>query len=350
MRPTVDRNQSTLAAGGAAPRMQVNAPSIALATLALLGPMIAGAWAGRLDAGMVAAIGGLAMSDGASGDTLRERLHDIALGFAAVLAAMLAGAVAANAGAPGAAALVALAAIAAVLGGASRPMARATTRFVLFMVIASHVAAPSARPLELLPLLMSGAAWSALLSLAMVGRDIPQRGEAASRAAPTARQRWRRWARSLMGWNGWVHTLQLTACLGIAEAIRVAWPLHHSYWIAVTVAIVVRRQPSRMRTLERAAGTALGVVAGSVLLSAALPLVPWLCIIALLAALRPVLKERNYLAYSAVMTPLIVAMMEFGQPSTPMLMADRLGATVLGCALALGAGYVFSARGGADRP
>ena len=100
----------------------------------------------------------------------------------------------------------------------------------------------------------------------------------------------------------------------------------------------------RARAFQRATGTAVGVVIGGLLL--AWPAPAWLLVtaIAVIAALRPILKARNYLAYSAVMTPLIVMMMEFGQPATPMVMADRLVATLVGCALALAAGRWLAPR------
>ena len=61
----------------------------------------------------------------------------------------------------------------------------------------------------------------------------------------------------------------------------------------------------------------------------------WLLIagIALIAGTRPLLKARHYLSYSAMMTTLIVLMMDFEQPLEPAVLADRTLATLIGGSL-----------------
>ncbi len=316
---------------------------IAVAMAGIAVPVAVGAWTGHLGAGMVAAVGGLAMSEAGEGDSLGAQLRDIAYAFVASMAAMLVGSWVARSGVAGAAALVVIAAAVSLVGGMSRPLARATTRFVLFMVMTSYLSARggSTAPIGLF---LAGALWAAILALAVktLRRTPPAAtpAEGAVKRKPAVRQLWTRWTGTLSTFAGWSYATQIAVCLAIAEAIRIAWPEHHTYWVALTVVIVVRRQGSelRARASQRAAGTAFGVVIGSLLL--AWPVPAWVLVlaIAVIAALRPILKARNYLAYSAVMTPLIVMMMEFGQPATPMVMVDRLAATLAGCVLALAAG------------
>ena len=59
-----------------------------------------------------------------------------------------------------------------------------------------------------------------------------------------------------------------------------------------------------------------------------------------LALARPVLKTKNYLAYSAVMTPLILLIMDAGKPPGSGALLDRLLATVAAAALVLIANQV----------
>lgn len=316
---------------------------IAVAAAGIAVPVAVGAWTGHLGAGMVAAVGGLAMSEAGEGSSLGEQLRDVAYALTASVAAMLVGSWVARAGIAGAVALVAIAAAVSLVGGMSRPLARATTRFVLFMVMTSYLATGG----ELFPavvLFSAGALWAALLAIAARSLRgsraiMPDPAEAGAKRKPTWRQLWKRWVGTLRTYDGWSYAVQLATCLAAAEAIRVALPEHHTYWVALTVVIVLRRQSSeiRARAFQRATGTAIGVVLGSLLLAWLAP--GWLlvAVIAVFAALRPVLKARHYLAYSALMTPMIVMMMEFGQPATPMVMVDRLAATLVGCALALAA-------------
>jgi hypothetical protein len=59
-------------------------------------------------------------------------------------------------------------------------------------------------------------------------------------------------------------------------------------------------------------------------------------VIGILAGARPLLRVRNYLAYSAVMTPLIILIIDAGRAPDNGLLLDRLVATLIGAALAVG--------------
>ena len=66
-----------------------------------------------------------------------------------------------------------------------------------------------------------------------------------------------------------------------------------------------------------------------------------IAMIAVLAAARPILKEANYTAYAAVMTPLVILLLDFGQAPSWAAVVDRLAATLAGCVLALTIGYLI---------
>ncbi|MGW0202167.1 FUSC family protein, partial [Nonomuraea sp. NPDC003201] len=91
---------------------------------------------------------------------------------------------------------------------------------------------------------------------------------------------------------------------------------------------------------ERAAGTAAGAVAGSAALLWVPPSWLFVLLVAALAAVRPMLKERNYTLYATVMTPLVLLLMEGGARVPPATIGYRLADTVIGCVLALGLGYL----------
>ena len=180
---------------------------IAVAMAGIAVPVALGAWTGHLGAGMVAAIGGLAMSEAGEGDSVGDQLRDVAYAFVASVAAMLVGSWVARAGIAGAAALIAIAAAVSLVGGMSRPLARATGRFVLFMVMTSYLSARggSAAPIELF---LAGALWAAILALAVKSLR-GARGPAAAPAEgtakrkPTLRQLWKRWVGTLSTFAGW---------------------------------------------------------------------------------------------------------------------------------------------------
>jgi uncharacterized membrane protein YccC len=65
-----------------------------------------------------------------------------------------------------------------------------------------------------------------------------------------------------------------------------------------------------------------------------------IAMIAGLSALRPVLRNVNYMAYATTMTPLVMLLLDLGRPPSLPIMLDRLFATIVGCALSLTLGYM----------
>lgn len=119
-------------------------------------------------------------------------------------------------------------------------------------------------------------------------------------------------------------------------------PDHHTYWMSLTVVLVVQRNLATAfkRAGQRSAGTLVGVLLTTLFLTG--PVSTWgmVCIIALLAAARVVLIEKNYTAYTVVMTPLIILLLDFGQPPSLVVIIGRLIATLVGCTVAFSLGYL----------
>ncbi|MFI7124572.1 FUSC family protein [Nonomuraea sp. NPDC050153] len=238
--------------------------------------------------------------------------------------------------------VVLIAGLLAVVGGISRPMAEHSTRFIVFMVISTG-AAKGVEPVAAAVLFAEGAAWGLLVTVLCVHVRRPRRdAPEGARPAPTARALLRRWWRTLGSAPGWQYPVRLTACLAAAGVVGLLWPQPTASWIAVTVVIVVRRRldGAVRRSVERAAGTAAGVAAGSAVLLWVPPSWLFVLLVAVLAAVRPALKERNYTLYATVMTPLVLLLMEGGARVPPVTIGYRLADTAIGCVLALGLGYL----------
>jgi len=326
----------------------------AAAMLGMAGPLAVGVVTGHVQAGTAAALGSLALGGGGKGETPRGQAPGLLYGLAAGSAAMLTGSVLAGHSLATAIGIPLLAAATGLIGSISRPLVMATTRYILYTIIAANLGAPGTKPLGVMLLFLLGACWTAGLSLVLrplfkAVRGVshpPIAANALKRPQYTARQYLRRWRKSLGRLSGWQYVLRISSCLAAAAAFEWIWPLHHGYWVSITVVIVVQRnlQTAMARAFHRAAGTVFGVLLISLLLLASPPVWAILSIIAILAAARPILLETNYTAYAAVMTPLVILLLDFGQDPSWAAVVDRLAATFAGCALALTLGYLGWSR------
>lgn len=317
--------------------------------LGLAGPIVVGAMAGHARIGMVASLGGLALSGEAKGETFRERAHGLIYALVAGSAAMLIGSSIAGHGMLTAVATVSIAVAAGLLGSISRPLARASTLFMLFTIIAANIGTEEAHPLGIMFLFILGAAWTAGVSLVLrplfralhLDRIPDNRAPVAQPPKYSARQLLRRWRKSLAHLSGWQYPLRIALCLVVGLGFEWIWPHHHGYWVFITVVIVVQRnlEAAFRRTFHRAAGTVLGVLLTSLLLLGTPSIWSVIAIIAALAAVRPILTEISYTAYAAVQTPLVILLLDFGQAVSWTVIIDRLAATLVGCVLALTLGY-----------
>jgi uncharacterized membrane protein YccC len=139
---------------------------------------------------------------------------------------------------------------------------------------------------------------------------------------------------------GRIFTLRLMACMGVAGVVSEVLPLQRSYWVPLTVAIVLKPDLGSVfaRALQRGIGTVVGAVAGAVLL--VLIHGTWLLIpFGILAALLPFGRSRNYGLLSTFLTPLVVVLIDLLGPAGWRLAEDRLIDTLIGCAIVLLVGF-----------
>lgn len=247
------------------------------AALGLSTPIAVGAFAGHLEIGMAAAMGGLALSSAGGGTALREHISTLGYTILAGCTAMLVGAALAGHGLFTAIAFPLIAGAAALFGSISRPAARATTFFILYCTIAMHLGTQGISPTALNVLFLMGAAWYASLSLVLepIFRKIPLLRYGVKQLGPprtskhTPRRLLRRWVKSLGHLSGWQYALRMTICLAAGESFDWLRPNHHGYWVLVTVVIVLQRDlhAMLMRVFQRSAGTVAGVLLAGLLLT-----------------------------------------------------------------------------------
>jgi len=145
----------------------------------------------------------------------------------------------------------------------------------------------------------------------------------------------------LTGRLTWIYTLRLMVSVGVATAVSEVLPLQRSYWVVLTVAIVLKPDFGSVfaRAVQRGAGTIIGAVLGAVIL-AVVPYGFWLLVpFGLLAALLPYGRTRNFGLQAVFLTPLVVLLIDLLAPAGWRLAEDRLIDTLIGCAVALIVGY-----------
>ncbi|SDC87853.1 Uncharacterized membrane protein YccC [Geodermatophilus telluris] len=137
--------------------------------------------------------------------------------------------------------------------------------------------------------------------------------------------------------------VRLVLCMSIAEVARQLLPIERPYWVLLTVAIVLKPDFGSVftRAVQRGAGTLLGVLIGSLLLSV-LPGPAWVvAALALAAGLLPWARGANFGLFSVFQTPVIILLLDLAVPGGPGLVGARLVDTLIGCAIVLVAGYLL---------
>lgn len=337
---------------------QIEVAQTVAAALGMSVPVLLALFWGDPAPGLAAATGSLAVGRPVIDERVGVRLWREAEALAPALIAAGLAVGCAGLGRCCAAALVLLSGCAAIAGGVSRPMAVATTRFILFLMITSAVTtsavAPTARQgIGFIALVAGGALWTSALGIVFGAMMRGQRQRrctapdvaptATTTSVPTVRQRCAQLRRSLASLAGWSYPLRLSCCLGVAMAIDFGWPGHNFHWIALTVAILTPRRIELVpvKVTQRALGTLVGVGAAGAALSVGPPSWVLMAAIGPLAGARALLRAKNYFAYSVVMTPLIVLLIDAGRPADSGVLRDRLIATLIGAALVVGANLLM---------
>ena len=182
------------------------------------------------------------------------------------------------------------------------------------------------------------------LTWAVVGDPEERAGAAVPQDRPPWRERLRDLAdRTLGSPDTRDFALRLVLCMTIAEIARQLLPIERPYWVLLTVAIVLKPDFGSVftRAVQRGAGTLLGVLIGSLLLSV-LPGDGWVvAAMAVGAGLLPWARGANFGLFSVFQTPVIILLLDLAVPGGPELVGARLVDTLIGCAIVLVAGYLI---------
>jgi uncharacterized membrane protein YccC len=139
----------------------------------------------------------------------------------------------------------------------------------------------------------------------------------------------------------WIFAVRLMASIGVATVVSEVLPAPRSYWVVLTVAIVLKPDLGSVfaRALQRGVGTIIGALLGGLIIAVVPHGLVLLVPLAILAALLPYGRSRNYGLYAIFLTPLVVLLIDLLRLGGFVLAEDRLIDTVLGCAIALAVGY-----------
>lgn len=154
----------------------------------------------------------------------------------------------------------------------------------------------------------------------------------------------REWAAALVsGPLTWLAALRLVLCVALAEGAGLLLPLERSYWITLTVGIVLKPDFGSVfgRAVLRGIGTIAGVGIGALVLGIGARGWVLVGLIVVFAAGMAIGKVRNYGILSAFVTPLIIVQMDLASRGDWAVVLARLVDTVLGCAIVLVFGYLL---------
>ncbi|MCX5391752.1 FUSC family protein [Streptomyces sp. NBC_00094] len=147
----------------------------------------------------------------------------------------------------------------------------------------------------------------------------------------------------LLSEASWRYGLRLALCIGLAQALVSLIAVPRSYWVALTVTFVMK--PDFGSVFSRAVLRALGTAAGLVLAALVLAEVPrgwWdVPVMMVLAALIPAFSAKGYAFQTAAITPVILLLSDTLNQQGFDLVMPRLYDSLIGCAIALIAGYLL---------
>ncbi|WP_405916576.1 FUSC family protein [Streptomyces sp. NBC_00728] len=147
----------------------------------------------------------------------------------------------------------------------------------------------------------------------------------------------------LLSGASWRYGTRLALCIGLGQVLVSTVAVPRSYWVALTITFVMK--PDYGSVFSRALLRALGTVAGLVVAAAVLTVVPrgwWdVPVLMVLAALIPALTPRGYGYQTAAITPVILLLSDILNHQGTGLIVPRLADSLIGCAIALVAGYLL---------
>jgi uncharacterized membrane protein YccC len=160
----------------------------------------------------------------------------------------------------------------------------------------------------------------------------------------TRRERLAAWFDDVLaGPATWRHALRLAVCMAVAEVLTMVVPFERSYWLALTVAIVLKPDFGSVfaRAVQRGGGTFVGAFLGAGVLA----LAPngWVLVVlaAAIAFGLPIAQVRQFGMFATVLTPLVIIQLDIGHAGSWDLLVARLVDTVVGCLIVLVFGYLL---------
>lgn len=144
------------------------------------------------------------------------------------------------------------------------------------------------------------------------------------------------------GHETWWQTVRLILCLGVADTVGQMLGLERSFWVVLSVAVVMKPDFGSVfaRAVQRTLGTLVGVAIGAVVV-ALVPFGTWMLIpVAVFAFMLPISIRRNYGMLATFVTPLIVLLLDMIHHNAQTLVEYRLIDTAIGCAIVLLVGYL----------
>lgn len=177
----------------------------------------------------------------------------------------------------------------------------------------------------------------------VVGGRQPREREAAVQPPRLRERALATWDRVMSGRATWLYAGRLVLCMGFAAVLSEVAAIQRSYWVMLTVAVVLKPDFGSVfaRAVQRGAGTVVGVLIGAGIL-AGVPLGPAILpFIALFAALLPIGLRRHYGMFSTFVTPLIILLIDLLAGGGLHLVTARLIDTLIGCGIVLVLGYLL---------
>jgi len=243
--------------------------------------------------------------------------------------------------------IISISILTALVTGLGRRVARPAIQFLVFFIIGTGFGTGlnSHESFQIACLFGLGIIWAVVLSFIFelcIKRYGQKRTATAVKDIPF-RRIFNYWMKTLRNFKGWEYPIRMGLCMMAAETAGLLLGQDRSYWIPLTVILVTQRNYSSAirRIFQRGLGTILGVLIGCILLVIALPHAAVAVIVGVIAAIRPVLKERSYLLYSMLMTPLMVVISSSQSSMTGKILIDRLLDTSIGCIISYLLGYLI---------
>ncbi|MFJ1649659.1 FUSC family protein [Streptomyces sp. NPDC088258] len=148
---------------------------------------------------------------------------------------------------------------------------------------------------------------------------------------------------ALLSGASWRYGLRLALCIGLAQALVSLIAVPRSYWVALTVTFILK--PDFGSVFSRAVLRALGTVAGLVVAAAVLSATPrgwWdVAVMLVLAGIVPAVSAKGYAFQTAAITPVILLISDILNHQGFDLVLPRFVDSMIGCAIALVAGYLL---------